>query len=97
MLLARGFVAHDLRMADVSHLCNAVQMSKKSKLSEDQPFVFLGEGSGVDHMTGSSGSDDGGRERVYPYQGYAGSGPMKVDSQGSGSKLIMTTEYISEW
>ena len=70
MLLAQGFTHHDLRMADVSHLCGAVQMTKRVEKSQarDQPFLFLGRGSG--------GGEEG--------EGEGGSGKGEGKSSGDG-------------
>ena len=67
ILLARGFITHDLNMADISHLCGAVQVSKKVERSTNN--LPWREGSGLEEErkiisgiypylknTGSSGS-----------------------------------------
>ncbi len=66
ILLAQGFVSHDLKMADVARLCGAVQVSKKVERSR-----MRGGGGGRERevITG-----------IYPYSGYAGSGSSSAEN-----------------
>lgn len=78
LLLAQGFVRHDLRMVDVSHLCGAVQMTKKalegSKV-RDQPFLFVGEEVGEGRREGGD-------------TGSVGGGASTLKAHGSGGKQM---------
>ena len=86
LLLAQGFSRHDLRVMDVSHLCGAVQVSKKevrvAERSEvkDRPFFPLG---GEEGGRGSRSEGVGMKEVGEPQRGGWG---LEVESQGSGGK-----------
>ncbi len=69
LLLSRGFVTHDLRASDMSEICGAVKMTKRSERSKD----------GMRSLTVVVEEEEMGNEGMgaYPYQGYAGSGPAE--------------------
>ena len=82
ILLARGFISHDLKMADIAHLCGAVQVSKKverSRVASLYEQLVVREGSGLTEEGEWQRRGRGGGERevikgIYPYAGQAGSG-----------------------
>lgn len=99
LLLAKGFVSHDLRALDISHLCNAVQMSKKViKSEQEQPFVWVGSGRGHKGQSsegqGVKGHLDGGKRGVRVTRGsrsygdYSGSGmTQRTHPQGKAASV----------
>lgn len=87
LLLSRGFATHNLRPSEMSEICGTVQVAKKVERSK------------VDFLPPLSEGIEGSTQEVYPYLGYAGSGPternwlgFQAESQGSGGESSLYSD-----
>ena len=89
MLLAKGFLVYDMKMANLAEVCGTLHVSKRDgkSRSDYQQFTM---------RRGGASSHEAQEVGLYPYQGYAGSGPtergwwkqeVESSSQGSGGSV----------